>query len=128
MNLERKEIFVTTPGNGQLYSDAVVAGGLMYTTGQMPLDEDWNLISESFEEQASYVFAQLEKVLEAGGSGVDQIIRLTIYLADIDDTSRLAPLRRAFLGDARPASVIVQVGAFGTPGMRLEVEAIAAVK
>lgn len=123
--MNRAEITLTTPTETQLYSDAVAAGGFVYTTGQMPLLPDGAVVSEDFETQARHAFASLGAVLEAAGSSAAQIVRLTVYLADINDVGALAPVRRDFLGDSRPASVIVQVGAFGTPGMRLEVEAVA---
>ncbi|MGO4680229.1 RidA family protein [Microbacterium sp. 2MCAF23] len=125
MNIEN--INIDAPTDLQLYSDAVVSNGLVFTTGQMPLDADWNLVSTDVAEQARYVFGRLVRLLAASGSSPREIIRLTVYLADIDDVAALAPARREFLGDARPASVMVEVSRFGTPGMRLEVEAIARV-
>jgi 2-iminobutanoate/2-iminopropanoate deaminase len=116
------------PSESQLYSDAVVANGFVYTTGQMPLDEDWNLVSEDIAEQANLVFQRLGALLEKCGSSPADIVRLTVYLANIDDVAELAAARREFLGDARPASVMVEVAKFGTPGMRLEAEAIATIR
>ncbi len=125
--MTRTEINQDAPSNSQLFSDAVVSNGLVFTTGQVPLDSEWNLVSENLVEQAQYVFARLERLLRTAGSSPADVVRLTVYLTDIDDVAALAPLRREFLGDARPASVMVQVPRFGTPGMRIEAEAVARV-
>ena len=119
---------VTAPGESQLYSDAVVANGFVFTTGQMPLDDEWNLISEDLAEQARYVFKRLANLLKLCGSSPSDIVRLTVYLASIDDVAGIAGPRREFLDDARPASVMVEVSGFSTPGMRLEAEAVALVR
>jgi 2-iminobutanoate/2-iminopropanoate deaminase len=111
--------------DSQLYSDAVIANGFVFTTGQMPLDSKWNLISDDFDEQARYVFEKLSALLEQAGTNTDALVKVTIYLADIEDVARLQTHRRLFLGNSRPASVIVQVGKFGVEGMKVEAEAIA---
>ncbi|MEX0158723.1 MULTISPECIES: RidA family protein [unclassified Microbacterium] len=126
--MNRKNINASPPRESQLYSDAVTANGVVYTTGQMPVDDEWNLLSDDFEVQARFVFERLRRVLDAAGSSPGHILRLTIFLTDIDDVASLSDLRREFLGDNRPASVIVQVPRFGTPGMRIEAEAVALVR
>ena len=109
----------------KLFSDAVTANGFVFTTGQMPLDDNWNLISEDFDLQAAFVFDRLNELLEHAGTSVKNLVKVTIYLSNIDDVPLLASHRQKFLGDARPASVIVQVGRFGVTGMRLEAAVIA---
>ncbi|WP_309130504.1 RidA family protein [Brevibacterium sp.] len=123
--MTRTNVNLTKPSGTQLYSDAVVVNGLVHTTGQMPIDDNGNLVSEDLVEQVQFVFDRLKRLLEACDSSPSKIVRLTVYLTDITSVGRLTDLRREFLGESRPASVMVEVRRFGVPGMQVEVEAVA---
>jgi len=66
-------------------------------------------------------------VLGAAGGGAADVVKVTVYLLDIDDRPLINPVRQAFFGSARPASTLVEVSRLAVPGARLEVEAIASL-
>jgi 2-iminobutanoate/2-iminopropanoate deaminase len=110
------------------YSDAVRHDGLLYVSGCVPLDQDGKLVGEGdFIAQARQAFENLGHVLRAGGADFANVLKLTIYLTDIADRPHMTPVRHEFLGETRPASTLVEVSALAVPGIKVEVEAIAAV-
>jgi 2-iminobutanoate/2-iminopropanoate deaminase len=108
------------------YTDAVVAGDLLFVSGVVPVDESGALVgAHDVVTQAEQVFRLIGQVmLGAGGTAAD-IVKVTVYLLDIDDRPLINPVRQAFFGSVRPASTLVEVSALAVPGARLEVEAVA---
>lgn len=107
------------------YTDAVRFGDLLFISGITALDEDMNLIGEGDAAvQAEQIFQSLEKILKAANAGFEDILRVTVYLTNIDDRARINPIREKYFGDARPASTLVEVSALVMPGMTVEIEAI----
>jgi len=116
-----------SPPNG-LFSPAIVAGELVFTSGQIGVDPKTGQIVEGgIEEQTEQVFRNLTAVLEAAGSSTEHILKATVFLADMADYNAMNELyRRHFKGDP-PARTTVQVARL--PGnARIEIEAIAVVK
>jgi 2-iminobutanoate/2-iminopropanoate deaminase len=109
------------------YTDAVKAGGLLFLSGLVPVDEQGALVGEDAAEQARQVFRNMELVLEAAGCGFDDVVKVTHFLLDIDDRPAINPVRMEFFGEARPASTLVEVSALAVPGALLEIEAVAAI-
>jgi len=64
-------------------------------------------------------------VLEAAGLTARDVLKVTVYLTDIEDRARINPARQAFFGDARPASTLIEVSGLAIPGMKVEIEAVA---
>jgi 2-iminobutanoate/2-iminopropanoate deaminase len=64
-------------------------------------------------------------VLAAAGGGPADVVKVTVFVTDIEDRPRINPARQAFFGDTRPASTLVEVSRLVVPGARLEVEAVA---
>jgi enamine deaminase RidA (YjgF/YER057c/UK114 family) len=75
--------------------------------------------------QTRQVLANLGTVLAAAGLAPADVLKVTVYLTDIDDRPRINPLRQAFFGQHRPASTLVEVSRLAIPGMKVEIEAIA---
>ena len=73
------------------------------------------------------MFANIGAVLEAGGATFADVVKVTVYLIDIDDRARINPVRQEVFGDVRPASTLVEVSALAIPGAKLEVEAVALI-
>ncbi|MDR5822463.1 RidA family protein [Caballeronia sp. LZ043] len=123
----RQEIDV--PGAGapiSHYCDAVVHGNTVYVSGILALDADGALAGDGdVEAQAERVFARLNDVLAAAGARYADILKVTLYLTDINDRALINPVRKRWFGAHRPASTLVQVSKLAVPGARLEVEAIA---
>ena len=108
------------------YSQAVVHRGLVYVSGQIPLDPATGEIVEGeIEAQATRVFASLRAVLEAAGSGTERVLRTSIYLTDLSLFPRVnAVYEREFTGDPKPARSTVGVASLPL-GVQIEVDAIA---
>jgi 2-iminobutanoate/2-iminopropanoate deaminase len=110
------------------YSQAIVAGGLVFLSGQIPLDPGTGKLIESPDvgNHVRRVMDNLRAVLEAAGSGLDKALKATIYLADIADFPEVNRAYAAYFGEAPPARATVQVGALPL-GARVEIDMIAGV-
>ena len=69
----------------------------------------------------------MRAVLAAGGCGFEDVVKVTIFLTDIDDRPRINPLRQEMFGSTRPASTLVEVTNLAAPGAKVEIECIALV-
>jgi reactive intermediate/imine deaminase len=108
------------------YSQAVVHQGLVYVSGQIPLDPATGEVAEGeIEAQATRVFENLRAVLEAAGSSLERVLRTSIYLTDLSLFPRVnAVYERHFTGDPKPARSTIGIAALPL-GVRIEVDAIA---
>jgi 2-iminobutanoate/2-iminopropanoate deaminase len=107
------------------YTDAVAAGDTLYISGIVPVDAEGNVVGDDVVAQAHQVFANMRLVLAAAGAQPSDVVKVTVYLLDIDDRPLINPVRQEFFGDARPASTLVEVSRLAVPGARLEIEAVA---
>jgi 2-iminobutanoate/2-iminopropanoate deaminase len=107
------------------YADAVVAGDTLYVSGIVPVDAAGEVVGEDVVAQARQVFAIMERVLAAAGAKPADVVKVTVYLLDVDDRPLINPVRQEFFGSARPASTLVEVSRLAVPGARLEIEASA---
>lgn len=111
------------------YTDAVVFEDLVFVSGCAPVDRDLNLVGgDDVVAQARQVFDNMKLVLEAAGASFKNILKVTVYLTNIDDRLLVNPVRQEVFGDARPASTLVEVSRLAIPGMKIEVEAVAAAE
>lgn len=107
------------------YSQGVVAGDLVFVSGQIPLDPaSGELVSGRFREELQRVLANVDGVLRAAGCDRTRVVRCTVYLTDLSLFAELNEIYAAFFGDHRPARAVVEVSALPR-GARVEVEAIA---
>jgi reactive intermediate/imine deaminase len=108
------------------YTDAVRAGDLLFVSGFVPVDGDGQLVGgDDVVAQARQVFANLAAVLAAAGATFADVVKVTVYLTDIEDRARINPVRQEVFRDTRPASTLVEVSALATPGARVEIDAVA---
>jgi reactive intermediate/imine deaminase len=108
------------------YADAVVAGSTLYVSGIVPVDGDGALVGAGdVVAQARHVLQTLGRVLGAAGARPADVVKVTVFLVDVDDRPHINPERQAFFGDARPASTLVEVSRLAVPGALLEIEAVA---
>lgn len=111
------------------YTDAVRAGGLLFVSGCVPVDSDGRLVGEGdVVAQARQTFTNVGAVLAAGGSSFQDVVKVTVFLTDIDDRPKINPIRQELFGDARPASTLVEVSRLAIPGAKIEVEAVAVTR
>jgi 2-iminobutanoate/2-iminopropanoate deaminase len=108
------------------YADAVLAGDTLYVSGIVPVDADGEVVGgDDVVVQARHVFEIMARVLAAVGAEPADVVKVTVYLLDIDDRPRINPVRQEFFGSVRPASTLVEVSRLAVPGARLEIEAVA---
>lgn len=107
------------------YSQGVVAGDMVFVSGQIPLDPATGvLVSGTFREELGRVLANVDGVLRAAGCDRTRVVRCTVYLTDLSLFGELNEIYAAFFGAHRPARAVVEVA--GLPrGARVEMEAIA---
>ncbi|HEY0726800.1 MAG TPA: Rid family detoxifying hydrolase [Pyrinomonadaceae bacterium] len=122
---KRKAVNTGQP-NG-LFSSAIVTGNLVYTSGQIGIDSKTGQMPEGMEAQLEQVFRNLPAGLEASGSGIDHVVKATVFLADMNDYNKMNELYRAkFKGDP-PARSTVQVARLPRDA-RIEIEVVAVLK
>jgi reactive intermediate/imine deaminase len=109
------------------YTDAVRAGDLLFVSGCVPVDGEGNLVPGDIVAQTRKVFANIGAVLAAAGASFADIVKVTVFLLDVDDRVAVNGVRQEVFGDARPASTLVEVSRLAVPGARIEVEAVALV-
>lgn len=108
------------------YSQAIRVGNLVFTAGQIGLDPATGALVEGVEEQTRQVMSNLQAVLAAAGSSLQNIIKTTIFLADLADFQTVNAIYGSYFPQQPPARSTVQVA--GLPrGARIEIEAIALV-
>ena len=113
------------PFQGAPYSQAIRAGGLVFVSGQVALTPGGNEIGGGgITEQTEQVLANLRAILEAAGSGLDRIVKTTVYLRNLDDFQGMNDAYRKHAGDVPPARATVEVSALPS-GALVEIDAIA---
>jgi reactive intermediate/imine deaminase len=112
------------------YSHAVVVGGFVHVAGQVGVGPDGKLVGPGdAEAQTRQVYANLDAVLRAAGSGLDRLVKLTVYLTNMADLPAASRVRRElFTTGEYPASTVVQVSQLADPGWLIEVDAVAYVR
>lgn len=127
MNLERVN---TTPDIYEpfLLSQGIKFGNLLFVSGQAGYDEGGKIVGGGFFKQGEQAFANLRRVLEAGGSSLDDVIKVTIFVTDMGNFNEVVDLRRQFFSAPYPADTIAEVKALYDPEVMIEIEAIAAVR
>ena len=107
------------------YTDAVRFGDMLFVSGIAPLDEKLQVVGGGDPaEQTRQIFRNLGAILRAAGATPADVLKVTVYLTDIDDRPRINPVRQEFFGAARPASTLIEVSRLAIPGMRVEIEAV----
>jgi len=113
------------PFQGAPYSQAIEAGGLVFVSGQLALRPDHGeIVGETIQEQTEQVFANLRAILEAAGSGLERLVKTTVYLADLGDFAGMNEVYATHVGERPPARATIEVSALPS-GAKVEIEAIA---
>jgi 2-iminobutanoate/2-iminopropanoate deaminase len=109
------------------YAQGIVAGGFLYTAGQVPLDPaTMKLVEGDIAVQTARVFANLEAILTGAGCGFSDVVKATVFLTDLGDFARMNEVFAARFGAHRPARSTVQVSRLPA-GARVEIDLVARV-
>ena len=113
------------PASISHYCDAVRWGDLLFVSGVAPLDERGKLVGGAdAAAQTRQIFHNLKVVLDAAGADFGDVLKVTVFLTDVADRTKINPVRQEFFGKARPASTLIGVRELALPGMKVEIEAV----
>lgn len=126
---QRKQIIVTEAAPKAIgpYSQAVRAGDFIFVSGQLPMDpETMQLVDGDVAAQTERVLENIRAILQAAGADLRDVVRATVYLADMNDFAAVNEVYARYFGDEPPARVAVQVARLPRDA-RVEIDAIAHV-
>ena len=113
------------PYQGAPYSQGIRAGGFVFVSGQLALRPgDKELTGGTIEEQTEQVFSNLGAILEAAGTGLDRLVKTTVFLQNLDDFQGMNSVYARHVGETPPARSTVEVAKLPS-GALVEIEAIA---
>jgi 2-iminobutanoate/2-iminopropanoate deaminase len=112
------------PFQGAPYSQAITAGGFVFVSGQLGLKPGDTAISGAIEEQTEQIFANLAAILAEAGTGLDRVVKTTVFLQNLDDFQAMNGVYAQHVGDRPPARSTVEVAKLPS-GALVEIEAIA---
>ena len=106
------------------YSQAVISGGLIFVSGQLPMDPVTGKVKDSIQEQAVQVLDNLQNILEAAGASLRNVVKVTGYISDVSLWGEVNEVYAERFGDHRPARAVVPCRELPR-GCLVELEAIA---
>ena len=107
------------------YSQAISIGQTLYVSGQIPLDPDsMEMVGDDIRGQINQVLDNLTAILEAAGSGIDNVLKFTVFLTDLDHFPRVNEIMAERLSEPYPARVVIEVSDL-PKGAKVEIDAIA---
>jgi 2-iminobutanoate/2-iminopropanoate deaminase len=113
------------PFQGAPYSQAIRANGLVFVSGQLSLEPDHaEIVGDSIQEQTEKVFDNLQAILEEAGSGLDRIVKTTVYLIDLGEFAGMNEVYARRVGEPFPARATIEISKLPS-GAKVEIEAIA---
>ncbi len=113
------------PFQGAPYSQAIKAAGLVFVSGQLALEPGHTEVrGGTIQEQTEQVFSNLRAILEEAGSGLDRLVKTTVFLQNLDDFQRMNEVYARHVGERPPARATVEVAKLPS-GALVEIEAIA---
>ncbi len=113
------------PGAIGPYSQAVEAGGMIYTSGMIPIDpETGELVTGSVEQQAKQAISNLKNLLEAAGSSIDKVVKTVVFIKDMEDFAKINEVYARYFSQPYPARSCVEVARL-PKDVAVEIEAVA---
>ena len=107
------------------YSQAIRANGFVFCSGQIPIDPAAGaVVATTVEDQTRQAITNLRQVLEAAGSGLDKVVKTTVFISDMNDFAAVNGVYAELFGDTKPARSCVQVARL-PKDVKIEIEAIA---
>ncbi len=109
-----------------LLSQGIRVGNLVFISGQAAIGDDGNIVGRGdFDKQAEQAFRNLQRALEAAGSSLGRVAKVTIFLKSMDNFGKIVELRRKWFSAPYPADTIVEISSLYSPEALIEIEAIA---
>lgn len=101
---------------------------MIFVTGKIAQDSNGNVVCEDIEGQTEYVFECIKKILKEANSSLDDVVKTQIFLTDINDFSKVSPIRNKYFANSKPVSTLVEVNNLVKKDCKIEIEVIAIVK
>jgi len=124
-----KKVISTTSAPGAIgpYSQAVQIGDFIFTSGQLGLNPETGEFGSGVQEQAQLALSNVKAILEAAGSSLDQVVKTTVFLKDMNDFAAVNEIYASFFSEPYPARSAVEVARLPKDGL-VEIETIASLK
>lgn len=121
-----KQVLSTTAAPGAIgpYSQGIVIGDVIYTSGQLGLVPETGQFAEGVEAQTAQALNNVKAILEAAGSGLDKVVKTTVFLKDMNDFVKVNEIYGSFFAEPYPARSAVEVARLPKDGL-VEIEVIA---
>ncbi|KWX67332.1 hypothetical protein ASJ79_22100 [Mycobacterium sp. NAZ190054] len=128
--MQRRELRITElPEPVSHYTDAVTCGDFAFISGMIAMGTDGKVIGENdVVAQTEVVLDYLALALEAANSSIADIVKVTVFVTDINDRAAINTVRQRRFGANRPASTLVEISALVVPEAKVEIEAIAVIR
>ena len=123
--MAKKEIFYSqkAPEPKGPYSQAVIHNGVMYLSGQIPLDSAGALVRGTIEEETVAVLENIKLIVEEAGAGLEDVLKVTCYLSDMEDFKRFNDVYGSYFPENPPARATIQAGRLPLD-VQVEIDAI----
>ncbi|MFU1798216.1 RidA family protein [Paenibacillus azoreducens] len=124
-----KKVIATTSAPGAIgpYSQAIQMGDLIFTSGQLGLNPETGEFGEDVQEQARLALGNVKAILEAAGSSLNQVVKTTVFLKDMNDFAAVNEIYASFFAEPYPARSAIEVARLPKDGL-VEIEVIASLK
>ena len=109
------------------YSHAMVVNNLVFTSGQIPLDTEGNIVSDDVKEQTKQVLDNLSVVLEEAGSDLNSVVKATIFISDMNECQQINEVYGSYFSEHQPARSCVEVARL-PKDVKVEIEVVGKVK
>lgn len=109
------------------YSHAMVVNNLVFTSGQIPLDTEGNIVSSDVKEQTKQVLENLSVVLEEAGSDLNSVVKVTIFISDMNEFQQINEVYGSYFNEHQPARSCVEVSRL-PKDVKVEIELVGKVK
>jgi reactive intermediate/imine deaminase len=111
------------------YTDAVRFGNLLFVSGIIAVDKDLNVVGkDDVVAQTRCIFENMKKVLAAAGATLADVLKVTVFLLDVNDRTKINPVRQEYFGATKPASTLIGVRELAIPGVKIEIEAVVGLR
>ena len=123
--MSKQPIQTGAPVSGAPYTPGIISGNFVFVSGQVPMNPDSReVIRDDFEGAVRQCIANVQRILTAAGTDLDHCVKVTVYLADMENFARLNRVYTEYFGETKPARTCVQVARLPLD-VDVEIEAIA---